>query len=129
MRILPYSLDMVAGIAPILIALLSFILRITDLGRVKGFIFDEVYYVDGARDLLKYGVEVTGANSARKLEGILNFGNGHFRLSTHEVLKHLMAQVIFVYTQLVTCSTMPRRQMLNTCMMTLVIATFKQRPM
>ena len=52
---------MVAGIAPILIALLSFILRITDLGRVKGFIFDEVYYVDGARDLLKYGVEVTGA--------------------------------------------------------------------
>jgi len=51
---------MVAGIAPILIALLSFILRITDLGRVKGFIFDEVYYVDGARDLLKYGVEVTG---------------------------------------------------------------------
>ena len=51
---------MVAGIAPILIALLSFILRLVDLGRVKGFIFDEVYYVDGARDLLKYGVEVTG---------------------------------------------------------------------
>ncbi|MFM2215263.1 MAG: hypothetical protein RJA88_632 [Actinomycetota bacterium] len=51
---------MVAAIAPILIALLSFILRIVDLGRVKGFIFDEVYYVDGARDLLAYGVEVTG---------------------------------------------------------------------
>lgn len=52
---------MVASIAPILIALLSFILRLVDLGRVKGFIFDEVYYVDGARDLLKYGVEVTGS--------------------------------------------------------------------
>ena len=51
---------MVAAIAPILIALLSFFLRIVDLGRVKGFIFDEVYYVDGARDLLAYGVEVTG---------------------------------------------------------------------
>ena len=52
---------MVASIAPILIALLSFILRLVDLGRVKGFIFDEVYYVDGARDLLKYGVEVSGS--------------------------------------------------------------------
>jgi len=60
MRILPYSLHMVVGIAPVLIALLSFILRLADLGRVKGFIFDEVYYVDGARDLLKYGVEVAG---------------------------------------------------------------------
>ena len=52
---------MVVGIAPVLIALLSFILRLADLGRVKGFIFDEVYYVDGARDLLKYGVEVSGS--------------------------------------------------------------------
>ena len=52
---------MVVGIAPVLIALLSFILRLADLGRVKGFIFDEVYYVDGARDLLKYGVEVAGS--------------------------------------------------------------------
>ena len=47
--------------APILIALLSFILRLVNLGAIKGFIFDEVYYVDGARDLLKYGVEVTGS--------------------------------------------------------------------
>lgn len=47
--------------APILIALLSFILRLSDLGAIKGFIFDEVYYVDGARDLLKYGVEVSGS--------------------------------------------------------------------
>ena len=53
---------MPAAVAPILIALASFVLRITNLGSTKGFIFDEVYYVDGARDLLKYGVEVTGSN-------------------------------------------------------------------
>lgn len=50
-----------AAIAPILIAIASFILRIFNLGSPKGFVFDEVYYVDGARDLLKYGVEVNGA--------------------------------------------------------------------
>ena len=49
-----------AAIAPILIAIASFVLRIINLGLPKGFIFDEVYYVDGARDLLKYGVEVDG---------------------------------------------------------------------
>ena len=53
---------MVAGIAPILIALASFFLRLFNLGDIKTFIFDEVYYVDGARDLLKYGVEVSGNN-------------------------------------------------------------------
>jgi dolichyl-phosphate-mannose--protein O-mannosyl transferase len=53
---------MPVAIAPILIALASFVLRITNLGSTKGFIFDEVYYVDGARDLLKYGVEVSGSN-------------------------------------------------------------------
>jgi dolichyl-phosphate-mannose--protein O-mannosyl transferase len=51
-----------AAIAPIFIAIASFILRIINLGIPKGFVFDEVYYVDGARDLLKYGVEVDGAN-------------------------------------------------------------------
>ena len=51
-----------AAIAPILIALASFVLRIINLGLPKGFVFDEVYYVDGARDLLKYGVEVDGTN-------------------------------------------------------------------
>ena len=51
-----------AAIAPILIALASFVLRIINLGLPKGFVFDEVYYVDGARDLLKYGVEVDSAN-------------------------------------------------------------------
>jgi len=51
-----------AAIAPILIALASFVLRVINLGLPKGFVFDEVYYVDGARDFLKYGVEVDGAN-------------------------------------------------------------------
>ena len=52
---------MTAAIAPLLIALFSFLLRIKDLARPRGFVFDEVYYVDGARDLIKYGVEVTGS--------------------------------------------------------------------
>ena len=43
------------------IALIALVLRLLNLGTPKGFIFDEVYYVDGARDYLKYGVEVTGA--------------------------------------------------------------------
>lgn len=45
---------------PILIALLSFGLRLFHLGLPKGLVFDEVYYVDGARDYLAHGVEVTG---------------------------------------------------------------------
>ena len=51
-----------AAIAPILIAIAAFLVRIINLGSPKGLVFDEVYYVDGARDLLKYGVEVTGSN-------------------------------------------------------------------
>jgi dolichyl-phosphate-mannose--protein O-mannosyl transferase len=51
---------MIAAIAPILIAILSLALRLVNLGTPKGFVFDEVYYVDGARDFLKYGVEVAG---------------------------------------------------------------------
>ena len=53
---------MIAAIAPLVIAIAAFLLRIINLGSTKGFIFDEVYYVDGARDFLKYGVEVTGAS-------------------------------------------------------------------
>ena len=45
------------------IALFALVLRLLNLGTPKGFIFDEVYYVDGARDYLKYGVEVTGAEA------------------------------------------------------------------
>ena len=52
---------MIAAIAPIVIALLSLIIRLINLSTPKGMVFDEVYYVDGARDLLKYGVEVTGS--------------------------------------------------------------------
>lgn len=53
---------MIAAIAPALIALASFILRLFDITSIKTMIFDEVYYVDGARDLLKYGVEVSGSS-------------------------------------------------------------------
>mgnify|MGYP001563305675 FL=1 len=48
--------------APLLIAILSFWLRMWHLATPKGYTFDEVYYVDGARDLLHYGVEVTGSS-------------------------------------------------------------------
>jgi len=40
------------------IALFALALRLINLGRPKGFVFDEVYYVDGARDYLAFGVEV-----------------------------------------------------------------------
>lgn len=53
---------MTVVLAPVLIAIASFILRILNLSTPKGFVFDEVYYVDGARDFLKYGVEVSGAD-------------------------------------------------------------------
>jgi dolichyl-phosphate-mannose--protein O-mannosyl transferase len=52
---------MIAAIAPIVIASISFLLRLNNLGAIKTLIFDEVYYVDGARDFLKYGVEVSGS--------------------------------------------------------------------
>ena len=41
------------------IALIALALRLINLGTPKGFVFDEVYYVDGARDYLAHGVEVT----------------------------------------------------------------------
>lgn len=34
-------------------------MRLFNLSIPKGLVFDEVYYVDGARDYLKYGVELT----------------------------------------------------------------------
>ena len=46
---------------PILIAIVSFALRLFHLGLPKGLVFDEIYYVDGARDYLAHGVEVTGS--------------------------------------------------------------------
>lgn len=73
---------------PIVIAILSFALRLFHLGLPKGLVFDEVYYVDGARDFLHYGVEVTGANPEFVVHppvgkwcialGIKLFGNNEF---------------------------------------------------
>lgn len=54
---------MIAAIAPAVIVLISFTLRVINLDSIKTFIFDELYYVDGARDLLKYGVEVSGSDA------------------------------------------------------------------
>jgi dolichyl-phosphate-mannose--protein O-mannosyl transferase len=76
------------------IAAIGFLLRIINLGLPKGLIFDEVYYVDGARDLLAYGVEVDGSNPEFIVHppvgkwliaaGIQVFGNDEFgwRIST-----------------------------------------------
>ena len=47
---------MIAALVPVLLAIASFLIRVINLGTPKGFVFDEVYYVDGARDFLKYGV-------------------------------------------------------------------------
>ena len=41
------------------ITFLAFLIRTFNLATPKGLVFDEIYYVDGARDYLKYGVEVT----------------------------------------------------------------------
>ena len=48
---------------PIIIAIAGFLLRVLNLNRPKGLVFDEIYYVDGARDYLRYGVEMSGTNS------------------------------------------------------------------
>jgi len=42
----------------ITITLFAAITRFWNLATPKGYVFDEVYYVDGAKDYLKYGVEV-----------------------------------------------------------------------
>ena len=76
------------------IAAIGFLLRIINLGLPKGLVFDEVYYVDGARDLLAYGVEVDGSGAEFIVHppvgkwliaaGIQVFGNDEFgwRIST-----------------------------------------------
>jgi dolichyl-phosphate-mannose--protein O-mannosyl transferase len=45
------------------ITFLAFLLRIFNLDTPKGLVFDEIYYVDGARDYLNYGVEVNNGTS------------------------------------------------------------------
>lgn len=43
----------------IVITFVAFLMRIFNLGTPKGLVFDEIYYVDGARDYLKNGVELS----------------------------------------------------------------------
>ena len=50
----------VAPYATYLIALIAFAMRLFHLSQPKGFVFDELYYVNGAQDYLKFGVEVDG---------------------------------------------------------------------
>ena len=45
------------------ITFVAFLLRVFNLSIPKGLVFDELYYVDGARDYLKYGVELTEGQS------------------------------------------------------------------
>lgn len=47
-----------SNIAIALIALFAGLLRFWRLAEPQSLVFDEVYYVDGARDLLQYGVEI-----------------------------------------------------------------------
>lgn len=73
---------------PILIAIVSFALRLFHLGLPKGLVFDELYYVDGARDYLAHGVEVSGSGPEFIVHppvgkwcialGIKIFGNNEF---------------------------------------------------
>lgn len=42
---------------PLVVALIAALQRFSHLARPKGFIFDEVYYVTGARQFLRHGVE------------------------------------------------------------------------
>ena len=55
-----FTRSALAPYAIYLIALIAFAMRLFHLGQPKGFIFDELYYVNGAQDYLKYGVEVDG---------------------------------------------------------------------
>jgi dolichyl-phosphate-mannose-protein mannosyltransferase len=74
--------------APLVIAVLSFWLRLWHLGTPKGYVFDEVYYAKEAKELLHYGVEVTGTSPEFIVHppvgkwcialGIKIFGNNEF---------------------------------------------------
>jgi len=55
-----YAKPVKTRIYVIAIALIGLALRLFNLGTPKGFVFDELYYVDGARDYLAHGVEVSG---------------------------------------------------------------------
>lgn len=78
----------------ILLLTLAGALRFVNLSRPKKMVFDEIYYVDGALDFLKYGVEVENGKSEFIVHppvgkwviasGIKLFGNNSFgwRFST-----------------------------------------------
>ena len=55
-----FTRSALAPYAIYLIALIALAMRVFRLGQPKGFIFDELYYVNGAQDYLKYGVEIDG---------------------------------------------------------------------
>jgi dolichyl-phosphate-mannose--protein O-mannosyl transferase len=71
-----------------LISLIAFALRLINLGTPKGFVFDELYYVNAAQDYLKYGVEIDGTSPEFIVHppvgkwlialGIKFFGNAEF---------------------------------------------------
>ena len=48
---------MLGWVLPIFVAVVAAVERFAHLARPKGFIFDEVYYVTGARQFLRHGVE------------------------------------------------------------------------
>jgi dolichyl-phosphate-mannose--protein O-mannosyl transferase len=56
-----YARSALAPYATYLIALIAFGMRIFHLDQPKGLVFDELYYVNGAQDYLKFGVEVDGS--------------------------------------------------------------------
>ena len=105
------------------IALFALVLRLLNLGTPKGFIFDEVYYVDGARDYLKYGVEITGVDPEFVVHppvgkwlialGIKIFGDSEFGWrfvgallgSVMVILIALIAQRLFRSAFLTSCAS------------------------
>ena len=44
-----------------IVVLIAILVRFLNLSRPDALVFDEVYYVDGAKDLLEYGVEIDGS--------------------------------------------------------------------
>ena len=72
-----------------LITLFSLFLRLWNLNKPKGFIFDEVYYAKNANSLITHGVELNSANQSEFVVhpplgkwligiGIKLFGNNEF---------------------------------------------------
>lgn len=54
-------LDKLKSVPLLLIIFVAGLVRFVNLGRPDSLVFDELYYVDGARDLLDYGVEIDGS--------------------------------------------------------------------